>query len=84
MKPAPKVAIPRLVRTDIHEARKALGREPGLPVGVVVSEYGFAELRAYGARFPCPVAVDPTLHRDSVVWCYLAETFQQFSHLVRA
>ena len=83
MKPAPKVPPP-LTRSDITQARCVLGREPGQPIGVVMSEYGFQELRAYGCRFPCPVAVDPRMPRDSVEWFFLRENFEPYTQLLRA
>lgn len=61
-----------------------LGREPKWPVGVVLSQYGLAELQAYGCRFPCPVAVDPKAPRDTVTWFYLPENFHPFTSLIRA
>jgi hypothetical protein len=84
MKTAPQVQPPRLVRSDIVEARQVLGREPGQPVGVVLSQYGFAELRAYGCRFPCPVAVDPHAPRETIAWFYLPENFAPFTNQLRA
>ena len=84
MKPAPSVRIPRLIQSDYVEAKQVLGHEPKRPVGVVLSTQGFAELQAYGCKFPCSVAVDPTAHRDTCHWFWLPENFHPFTSLIRA
>lgn len=83
MKAAPQVTIPvRRPMSDIVEARRVTGREPKYPIGVVMARNAYAELRAYGARFPCPVAIDPTAPRDTVTWYYLQENFDRFANLI--
>lgn len=83
MKTPPKV-LPPLLKSDFAQAKRILGREPGQPVGVVMSEHGLQELRAYGCRFPCPVAVDPAVHREAIEWFYLPENFQPYADFIRA
>lgn len=84
MKPAPAILIPSRVQTDLLEARRVLGGEPGLPVGLVVSAHGFEELRGYGCAFPCKVAVLPTAPRDTAEWFYLPANFQPFANLIKS
>jgi hypothetical protein len=84
MKAPPSVRAPRLVTSDILEARKVLGREPKWPVGVVLSVNSFNELVAYRCKFPCPVAVDPMAPRDTCAWFYLPQNFAPFTQLIRA
>jgi hypothetical protein len=83
MKPAPALRVPRLFTSDFNEARQIIGHEPKYPVGVVLSPHAYAELRAYGCRFPCPVAVDPTAPRETVAWYWLKENFDPFAELIQ-
>lgn len=53
------------------------------PVGVVLSQHGFDELRSYGTRFPCRVAVDPKAPAETVSWFFSETTFAPFRKLIR-
>lgn len=75
-------STPEAVKSDLQQAREVLRREPQNPVGLLLGKRTHAQLVARGARFPCPVAVDPLIHPEHEQWFYLEANFQPFTALI--
>lgn len=71
-----------MIRSDINEARTALGHEPKAPIGLLIGKNLYRLMVARGWCAPCPVAVSPSVPANHEQWFWHEPNFTPFAALI--